>query len=354
MSVEITESNSCINDSPLTLDVGLRLERGPDGEWEVMWSKVKEVGRMEKPKDKNFKPVNHFKPTAPFNAKPKFNPKPIKVWRPKPKQTLQNSETHPRNLMSASKSSGSDLRRGAVDSTSEFPQADSQSSLRLAQSMTASDGAGIDFIGADEPDNDNLGSDESDTDFLSSDESDESANTSDGEEKLHQDIRLILQENSGNVSKKWGNSDQWVLELRDGRRVAVPIQISLPPGEVTEVLEEQNQLALVPLKSSDVVEVSSAQVDENEVLVEDWVSDTSESSELPNVEGLSPLSVEPLAFSLPLAMEGQEVLGVENPVRGEAYSEWVQSRFKGFDNFLGTSLKGLENQATTFLLAVEA
>ena len=85
----------------------------------------------------------------------------------------------------------------------------------------------------------------------------------------------------------------------------VPIQISLPPSEVTEVLEEQTQLALVPLKCSDVVKVSSAQVDENEVLVEDWVSNTcSESSELPTVGGLSPLSVEPLALSLPLAMEG--------------------------------------------------
>ena len=48
------------------------------------------------------------------------------------------------------------------------------------------------------------------------------------------------------------------------------------------------------------------------------------------------------------------MLGVENPVWGEAYSEWFQSKFKGFDNFLGTSLKGLENQATTFLLAIEA
>ena len=89
--------------------------------------------------------------------------------------------------------------------------------------------------------------------------------------------------------------------------------------------------------------------------MEDWVLETcSESSKLPNVGGLSPLSVETLAFSLPLAMERQEVLGVENPVRGEAYSEWFQSRFKGFDNFLGISLKGLENQATTFLLDVEA
>ena len=216
LSVEITESNSCSSDSPLTLDVGLKLERGSDGEWKVLWSKVKEVGHIEKPKVKNLKPVSQFKPTAPFNAKPKLNPKPIKVWRPKPKQTLQNGETYPRNLTSASKSSGSDPSRGIVDSTSELPPADSQSLLRLAQSMKASDGAGIDFIGsdepdneilgADEPDNEILGSDESDTAFLSFDESDESANTSDGEEKLHQDIRLILKENSGNVSKKWGNS----------------------------------------------------------------------------------------------------------------------------------------------------
>ena len=137
--------------------------------------------------------------------------------------------------------------------------------------------------------------------------------------------------------------------------MAVPIQISLPPSEVTEVLEEQTQLALVPLKSSDVFEVTSAQLDENEVLVENWVSDTySEYDKLPNEGGLLPLVVEPLAFSLPLAMEGQEVMSVENPVREEAYSKWFQSRFNRFDNFLGTSLKGLENQATTFLLAVEA
>ena len=146
-----------------------------------------------------------------------------------------------------------------------------------------------------------------------------------------------------------------MLELRDGRRVAIPILISLPLGEVTEVLEEQNQLALVPLKSLDSLEVSSAQFDRYEVLEEDWVSNTySEVVELPNEGGLSPLAVEPLAFSLPLAMEGQEVVGVESPARKESYSEWIQSRFNRFDNFLGTSLKGFENRATNFLLAIEA
>lgn len=70
-----------------------------------------------------------------------------------------------------------------------------------------------------------------------------------------------------------------------------------PPGEATEVLEEQNQLALVPLKSSDSMDVSSAHFEDDEVLVEDWVSYTvSEDADLS-------LAVESLAFSLPLAME---------------------------------------------------
>ena len=180
----------------------------------------------------------------------------------------------------------------------KHPQADLCSSSMLAQSMKLSNEADIEF----------LGSDGADIESLISNEAHESATTSDGEDNLQRDIRLILQEQSGNVIKKWGNSEQWLLELRDGRRVAVPIQISLPPGEVTEVLEEQNQLAL---KSSNSLEMSLAQFDGDEVLVE------------------------PLAFSLSLAMEGQEVVGVESPVRKESYSEWFQSRFNVFDNFLG-------------------
>ena len=69
LSIEITENISSVNDSHLTLDVGLRLECGPDGGWEVKWSKVQEVDRIEKPKDNNNKPEdkNHnFKPKTPF------------------------------------------------------------------------------------------------------------------------------------------------------------------------------------------------------------------------------------------------------------------------------------------------
>ena len=89
LSVEISENFSSGNELLLTLDVCLGLERGPDGGWEVKWSKVKELGRLNKPKYNN----KTYKPKAPFNAKPKISPKPIKAWRPKPKKTITNGET---------------------------------------------------------------------------------------------------------------------------------------------------------------------------------------------------------------------------------------------------------------------
>ena len=63
--------------------------------------------------------------------------------------------------------------------------------------------------------------------LLSSDKAEKARNGSawatDNDESLERDLRLILQEHSGNIVKKWGNSKEWVLELRDGRRVTVPI-----------------------------------------------------------------------------------------------------------------------------------
>ena len=96
-----------------------------------------------------------------------------------------------------------------------------------------------------------------------------------------------------------------------------------------------------------------ALIEEEEVLVEDWISDS--------YSGVAyqPLAVEPLASSLPLAlanlsiMDEERFVGVDNSERQVPYSEWFQRRSNNFDSFLGTSLKGLEDQAIEFLLAVE-
>ena len=80
---------------------------------------------------------------------------------------------------------------------------------------------------------------------------------SDGDVALQRDIQRIIHEHIDNVIKKWGNSKQWALELRDGRRVAVPNQISLPPGDVVVGVDDSNQLALVPGVSWESKEINS-------------------------------------------------------------------------------------------------
>ena len=53
--------------------------------------------------------------------------------------------------------------------------------------------------------------------------------------------------------------------------------------------------------------------------------------------------------------KGSATLDEEKLLGKDNYSEWFQEKFSGFDDFLGTSLKGLEEEpATKFLLAVEA
>jgi len=91
---------------------------------------------------------------------------------------------------------------------------------------------------------------------LCSDASIDESLCSEGDVALQRDIQRIIHEHSDNVIKKWGNSEQWVLELQDGRRVEVPFQISLPLGEVVGGVDVSNQLAMVPgvsLESKEII-----------------------------------------------------------------------------------------------------
>ena len=181
---------------------------------------------------------------------------------------------------------------------------------------------------------------------------------SDGDVALQRDIQRIIHKHTDNVIKKWGNVEQWVLELRDGRRVAVPIQISLPPGDVVDSVDDSNQLVVVPGLSLESKEIILGQEKGDDVVVEDWVSNVCSEDAFQYTEGSSlPLTIQPLAFSLPMGVmdncEGSATLDVEKLLGKDNYSEWFQEKFSGFNDFLGTSLKGLEEPTTKFLLAVE-
>nr|POF02877.1 putative disease resistance rpp8-like protein 4 [Quercus suber] len=185
------------------------------------------------------------------------------------------------------------------------------------------------------------------TESMCSDASVDESLCSDDEAALHRDIHRIIHEHTDNVIKKWGNSEQWVLELHDGKRVAVPIQISLPPGDVVFGVDESDQWPTVPIVSAECKEPNP------ELVKGDFCSE--DDSQLS--DSSPPLNVEPLAISLPRGVmdisEGSATQNEESLLGKENFSEWFQEKFSGFDDFLGTSLNGLEEPATNFLLAVE-
>ena len=126
--------------------------------------------------------------------------------------------------------------------------------------------------------------------------------------------------------------------------MAVPIQISLPLSDAVDGLIDQNQLAVVPLMTSDSMERTSVLGEEDEV-VEDWVSDTClEDVAQSNGRCFLPLSVEPL---LSLCHWVAWITSVKGRKMLVWKVRWVKNITQSgskveFDDFLGTSLKGLE------------
>ena len=139
--------------------------------------------------------------------------------------------------------------------------------------------------------------------------------------------------------------------------MAVPIQISLPPGDDIVGVDDSNLLAIVPGRATESKELNSESDKGIDVFVEDWPSDFCFEKASQDSDSSPPLIVDPLAFSLPLdatdIFDQPASLADDTFLGKDRYSEWFKDKFSGFDDFLGTSLKGLEEPAAAFLLAVE-
>ena len=74
--------------------------------------------------------------------------------------------------------------------------------------------------------------------------------------------------------------------------MAVPIQISLPPGDVVDGVDDSNQLVMVSRVSSESKEIILGQEKGDDVVVEDWVSDVYSKDAFQYTEGSSlPLTI---------------------------------------------------------------
>ena len=81
--------------------------------------------------------------------------------------------------------------------------------------------------------------------------------------------------------------------------MAVPIQISLPPGDDIVGVDDSNLLAIVPGRVTESKEFNSESDKGIDVFVEDWSSDFGSEKASQDSDSSTPLIVDPLTFSLP-------------------------------------------------------
>ena len=156
------------------------------------------------------------------------------------------------------------------------------------------------------------------------------------------------------VDRTWGSSSEWVLELRDGRRVTIPLSLIRQPvvsDLLPTVLTPAGQLVILGVSAGvgsiidDLSSLGSGEDDEDD----ENISLVWEDSEVEGVENAlvcweddtGTLEVEPLAMSKPVETglsEGIPVIqdhgGVVTP------SDWVLGKSKRIGKLLGASYHG--------------
>ena len=172
-----------------------------------------------------------------------------------------------------------------------------------------------------------------------------------------------IRELVSDLDKSWGNSKEWMLQLRDGQQIVIPLSLNRSPKSASDCLVTDletitgNDSFINDGQMINWVEDCDGLVDSlsilNEVDEEMW--DFDESSMTLECSG-KPLVVAPLATEDPLELECSSELGVrcKESIDGNNLSQWVTNRIKALRKSVGTSLEGFEEQITGLLLAIKA
>jgi hypothetical protein len=168
------------------------------------------------------------------------------------------------------------------------------------------------------------------------------------------------------VDRTWGSSSNWVLELRDGRRLSIPISLLRQPDVPAPVIPgmslsgfgimgqtEEDQHSMGSYLTSDAEENSE---DDISLVWEDFKV-VGEGSELVCWgDEVVPLEIEPLATSKPeiISIGAGCVKEKEDSAQADIPSDWVLGRSKRIGKLLGASYEGYEERVTHLLMEIDA
>ena len=405
-----------------TLDISLRVERGNDGQWQVISSKVNEVGPVA------VKPSGNIKLRSFKNVLTKGSgPRPHAAWKPKAQAGLHIAVTHKPKLQHVS-SKPTFYKSGETSSPACIPDAqlcesspqpsisdchvsgigssisacantatacDSPLSVPLQVVPSLGSSAAPTFsacdsvfglpptlssrspvlspfykhkVGSSFPTTDEVGMGSEEGNF----ETDSASPTQQAEgleksdqifTKAPQDFGLTLSDFVGDLSRTWGNSNDWMIEFRDGRKIVIPLSAYRSPNSVSDQLVSEGVVNSGKDSSVNEGQITSC-VSEYDGVVGSVASEFgSEGEAWDSEEGLlnwehlgEPLEVAPLAvdnsvvLEIPTVEERECTVDVDN----SKLSLWVTNKIKAFQKSVGTSLEGFEEQVTGLLLALEA
>jgi hypothetical protein len=169
------------------------------------------------------------------------------------------------------------------------------------------------------------------------------------------------------VNRTWGSSSEWVLELRDGRRVSIPLSLLRQPAAMVPVTTEMplagqfvisEVCAGVGSTADDLSSLGVSECFDEEEEDEDNISMVWEDPEMVGVgnelmcwaDDNDTLDVEPLAISEP---EEKGLNVVQAPEVVVSPSDWVLGKSKRIGKVLGASYNGNEERINRLLMEID-
>jgi hypothetical protein len=158
----------------------------------------------------------------------------------------------------------------------------------------------------------------------------------------------------GEVARAWGSAQEWFLEMRDGKRLRLSVEVLMPPT-IPELHTKDGEDQSLWSESCGEESLWGEQVDtrtQDEMVTETNLEGV-ETTLAELEEDLEPILVSPLAMELPSKNHTMELTaGAKEGTPNLSY--WVNMKRKAFGKYIGTSYEGYEEAVTDLLVAIEA
>ena len=330
----------------LQISLNIQLARGLDGVWGVKCAHV--IGPTQSLEE------NYEKPITAFNeAGPRLDNKPITAPNavgPKLESKARAKPKRSRTRFQKPKKTKFAWRPKSISKPKPIPS--QPASLPTTSQQSDSPGPALTFHHVPE-----------------------ASSSSGSPQTPDSDVTALVPHSGEAVTRTWGSSSDWVLELRDGRRLSIPVSLLRPNlgefhepessgfsglGEMVCVGGDTGISDEFSAEEGDD-EGESVMGDDSEISTKDGVVTCWEGEEIP-------LEVIPLASVVPqegvgvkglsaMGEAGADVTGLSDlgkETSASTPSEWVLGKYHLFGEYVGASYEGCEEEVLALLKSIDA